>query len=157
MIWESEQMTYKGYTGALEIDEDSGELFGMVLGTRDTITFVGMTVEEAKRCFEETIDAYLKSCETHGEEPSQPFTGRFHVRIEPELHRRLAVIAHSIKKEVNDLVVVALTRFADTQMRDEELPIAEPIETSKPRLRKRVAEVGGSRQPKGRGVQAKLK
>jgi predicted HicB family RNase H-like nuclease len=65
-------MTYKGYSATLEIDEEAGELFGRVQGTRHIITFGGQTIEEARRSFEETIDAYLESCRESGEEPDRP-------------------------------------------------------------------------------------
>ena len=69
-------MTYKGYTGALEIDEDSGELFGTVLGTRDIITFVGKTVEEARKSLQESVNFYLERCAATGKEPDRPFSGQ---------------------------------------------------------------------------------
>jgi predicted HicB family RNase H-like nuclease len=102
------QMTYKGYTGVLEIDEDSGELFGTVLGTRDVITFVGKTVDEARKSLEESVDFYLERCAATGKDPDRPFSGRFNVRISSETHRALAEIAHSRKVSLNDLVAGAL-------------------------------------------------
>src|SRR4051794_27354731 len=105
MTQESIQMIYKGYTGALEIDEDTGELFGMVLGTRDLITFVGKTVEEARKSLEDSVDVYLEHCAATGKEPDRPFSGKFNVRITPEIHRGLAEMAHARKQSLNDIVV----------------------------------------------------
>jgi predicted HicB family RNase H-like nuclease len=104
-------MTYKGYTAALEIDEEAGELFGRVQGTRHIITFQGATVEEARRSFEETIDAYLESCRESGEEPDRPFSGRFVVRISPELHRDLVRIADRRQSSLNDVAANAIASF----------------------------------------------
>lgn len=69
------RLTYKGYTAILEIDEEAGEQFGRVQGIRHIITFQGATVEEARRSFKETIDAYLESCRESGEEHDRPFLG----------------------------------------------------------------------------------
>ena len=104
-------MIYKGYTGAIEVDEDSGILFGTVLGTRDIITFVGNTVEEARKSLQESVDFYLERCAATGKEPDRPFTGDFKVRISSEVHRELAELAHGWKVSLNDVVAEALDRF----------------------------------------------
>lgn len=66
-------MTHKGYTGVLEVDEDANELFGTVVGLqRSVVTFHGKTVEEARRSFEESVDAYLAGCAQEGFEPERP-------------------------------------------------------------------------------------
>jgi predicted HicB family RNase H-like nuclease len=101
-------LTYKGYTGVLEVDTEAGELFGRVVGTRDVITFVGASVEEACRSFEETIDAYLTSCAEEGREPDRPYSGRFNVRIDPDLHRKVAALAKSRDTSVDDVVADSL-------------------------------------------------
>jgi hypothetical protein len=56
-------LTYKGYTGILEVDLEARELFGRTVGTRDLITFQGRTVEEARKSFEESMDFHLMCCE----------------------------------------------------------------------------------------------
>jgi predicted HicB family RNase H-like nuclease len=104
-------MTYKGYTGVTEVDEESGDLFGTVIGLRDVITFLGKTVDEARKSFEQSIDHYLKSCQESGRKPDQPFSGQFMVRIDEETHRRLATFAAINRFTVNDLVAQALEEF----------------------------------------------
>ncbi len=101
-------MTYKGYTGFTEVDEESGQLFGTVIGIRDVITFVGNTVQEARKSFEESIDHYLKCCEESGKKPSKPFSGQFLVRVDPKTHERLANLAAIQKLTLNDVVARAL-------------------------------------------------
>jgi predicted HicB family RNase H-like nuclease len=46
-------------------------------------------VNELKTSFEDSIDDYLEFCEERGEEPDKPFSGKFVLRIDPVLHRRL--------------------------------------------------------------------
>jgi predicted HicB family RNase H-like nuclease len=104
-------MIYKGYTGAIEVDEDSGILFGTVLGTRDIITFVGNTVEEARQSLADSVECYLEHCSSLGKEPDQPFTGNVNVRISSEAHRELDELAHAWKVSLNDVVAEALDRF----------------------------------------------
>ena len=101
-------LTYKGYTGILEVDLEAGDLFGRTVGLRDLITFQGRTVEEARRSFEESIDFYLACCQEDQKEPDRPYSGRFNVRISPEVHRRLAILAESRGQSLNEPVGAAL-------------------------------------------------
>jgi predicted HicB family RNase H-like nuclease len=92
----------------MEVDLDAGELFGRTLGMRDVITFQGKTVEEARKSFEESVDFYLSCCEQEGRQPDRPYSGRFNVRIEPDVHRRLVVLAESRGQSLNEVVAAAL-------------------------------------------------
>jgi predicted HicB family RNase H-like nuclease len=130
-------MIYKGYTGAIEVDEDSGGLFGIVLGTRDTITFVGKTVEEARKSLQESVDCYLEHCASMGKEPDQPFSGKFHVHISSQTHRELAELAHGWKVNLNDVVAEALDRFVASN-RPVELKATGPVKT--PRQRRKTSK-----------------
>ncbi len=105
-------LTYKGYSAVLEVDLDAGELFGRTVGLRDIITFQGKTVEDARRSFEESIDFYLTCCREEQKQPDRPYSGRFNVRITPELHRRLAILAESQGQSLNELVRVTLSSVA---------------------------------------------
>lgn len=97
-------MQYKGYVGVAEIDEGAGIIHGRVAGLRDVITFQGETVPEARKAFEESVDDYLEFCAERGEAPEKPYSGKFLVRIKPDLHRTLAGIAEASSTSLNALV-----------------------------------------------------
>lgn len=97
-------MQYKGYTGVIEIDEEAGILFGDVIGLRDVITFQGESVEAARTSFHESIDFYLEICAKQGKPPEKPFSGKFLVRIAPELHRALVAEASNRGVSLNTLI-----------------------------------------------------
>jgi len=101
-------LSYRGYTGFLEVDLDASELFGRTVGTRDIITFHGKTVDEARKSFEESVDFYLSCCLDEGKEPDRPYSGRFNIRISPEVHRCLAILAQSRGQSLNEVVSAAL-------------------------------------------------
>jgi predicted HicB family RNase H-like nuclease len=130
-------MIYKGYTGAIEVDEDSGILFGTVLGTRDIITFVGNTVEEARKSLQESVDFYLERCVATGKEPDQPFTGKFNVRISSEAHCELAELAHTWKVSLNDVVAEALDQFLAAN-RPARARLPKPV--AKPKRRRKASK-----------------
>jgi predicted HicB family RNase H-like nuclease len=76
-------MKYKGYSGFVEFEEDSGILFGHVIGLRDVITFQETSVAEVTQAFHDSIDEYLEFCAKRGESPEKPYSGNFVVRLAP--------------------------------------------------------------------------
>jgi predicted HicB family RNase H-like nuclease len=60
-------LKYKGYTGHVEFDDESGIFHGEVLDLRDVITFQGKSVEEIKKAFRDSIDDYLEFCKERNE------------------------------------------------------------------------------------------
>ena len=101
-------MLYKGYIGQVDVDEDEGVLHGRVVNIRDTITFVGKTVAESQREFKKSVDVYLAWCAERGEEPEPPCSGKFIVRLNPEIHRALILAAAREHKSLNAFVKEAL-------------------------------------------------
>lgn len=97
-------MTYKGYVGRVEYDDEAGIFHGEVVNLRDVITFQGTSVEELRGAFHDSVDDYLEFCAVRGEEPERPFSGKFVVRISPELHRDLYMRARMARKSLNSWV-----------------------------------------------------
>ncbi len=101
-------MEYKGYVGRVDFDAEAGQLHGEVVNTRDVITFAGSSVEEVRQAFEDSIDDYLEFCRERGEAPDKPFSGKFSLRLTPELHREVYVQARLANKSLNAWVAHAL-------------------------------------------------
>ena len=59
-------MKYKGYTGVVEFDEESGSLYRGVIGLRDVITFQGESVAEVTQAFRDSVNDYLEFCAKRG-------------------------------------------------------------------------------------------
>jgi predicted HicB family RNase H-like nuclease len=106
-------MEYKGYVGKVVFDEDAGVLHGEVLNTRDVITFQGRSVRELQKAFRESIDDYLQFCAERSEDPEKPFSGKFSVRLSPELHRRAYTRARQMNKSLNAWISEMVEREAD--------------------------------------------
>lgn len=65
-------MQYKGYSGRFEYDDEAEIFHGEVIGLRDVITFQGITVEEIKQAFKESVDDYIDFCVQLGQTPEKP-------------------------------------------------------------------------------------
>lgn len=99
---------YKGYIGKVEFDNDAGVFHGEVLNLRDVVTFEGKTVAELRRAFQESVDDYLEFCAERRESPEKPYSGRFVVRVDPDLHKRLVMRAKLKDKSLNAWVRAVL-------------------------------------------------
>jgi len=102
-------MEYKGYLGTVEYDAQAKIFNGEIINTRDVITFQGTTVKEIECAFRDSIDDYLAWCEKDGVEPEKPYSGRFNVRLSPELHRQIAILAKKMQVSLNSFVEKAIT------------------------------------------------
>lgn len=107
-------MKYKKYFGHIEYDDKAKIFHGEVIGLKDVITFQGTTALELEKAFKDSIDDYLDWCKERGEKPEKPYSGKFNLRISPELHAKLVAhselehislntyIAETLKKAVNE-------------------------------------------------------
>jgi predicted HicB family RNase H-like nuclease len=94
-------MEYKGYTAKVEFDDEAEIFHGEVIGIKDVVTFQGKTPKELKKAFKESVEDYLSFCKERGEAPDKPFTGKFVVRISPELHRKIYLSAKLSNESIN--------------------------------------------------------
>jgi predicted HicB family RNase H-like nuclease len=106
-------LEYQGYQGVVEFDYDADIFFGEVVGLRDVITFEGKSVEELEQSFRDSVDEYLKFCLELGKSPEKPFSGKFNLRLPPELHRAIAVKAKKENKSLNQWASETLARAVD--------------------------------------------
>ena len=100
---------YEGYIGSVEYDSEAKIFHGEIINTRDVITFQGTTVKEIEKAFKDSINDYIAWCKEEGVEPEKPYSGKFNVRLSPQLHRRIAVLAKQRKISLNSFVEKAIT------------------------------------------------
>jgi predicted HicB family RNase H-like nuclease len=106
-------LSYKGYTAHLEVDTSANILFGKVLDIKDVITFQGKTIDEARQAFQDSIDDYLEFCAELGESPDKPFSGKFHFRTTPEIHRQITIAATKEGKSINSWMEEVVKKEAE--------------------------------------------
>jgi predicted HicB family RNase H-like nuclease len=102
------QLEYKGYRGKVKFHPEAKLFHGEVLGIRDVITFQGTNPDEIIQAFQDSIDDYLDWCKERGETPERPYSGKFNLRIPPELHRQLAMEADIHDESLNAFIEQAL-------------------------------------------------
>jgi predicted HicB family RNase H-like nuclease len=103
-------MNYRGYQARVEFDENAEVFAGTVWNADVLIAFQGKTVTELKRSFRDVVDTYLADCRTAGKAPEKPYNGTLLIRMDPALHRRVALQAAASRKSMNRYVQSLLER-----------------------------------------------
>jgi predicted HicB family RNase H-like nuclease len=96
-------MTVDGYHAKIEYDEDLDLFRGEILGLNGGADFYGKNPKELRAEFRKSLQVFLEVCKEQGIEPRRNFSGKFNLRISPELHERLAIKAQSQGKSINTL------------------------------------------------------
>jgi len=94
-------MNYKRYSATVDYDDQAKIFFGTVINTQDVITFEGTTVQKLEKAFHESVDDYLDFCKESGKTPEKPFSGKFTIRISPELREAACEKAAQMDKSLN--------------------------------------------------------
>ena len=103
-------MTVDGHSARIEYDSDTDLFRGEILGLNDGADFYGANPEELRQEFKKSLDVFMEVCKEKGIEPRKQFSGKFNLRIPPELHERLAIAAQAKGKSLNSLAQEALER-----------------------------------------------
>ena len=101
-------MTVGDYHAKIEYDEELDLFRGEILGLSGGADFYGKNPKELRAEFKKSLDVFLEVCKEKGIEPRRNFSGKFNLRISPELHERLAIAAQAQGKSINSLAQEAL-------------------------------------------------
>jgi len=97
-------MEYKGYIGKVDYDSDARIFSGSVVNTRTVITFQGQSVNELEMEFRNSVEDYLSRCKQDGVTPEKPYSGKFNVRIQPDLHQQAVITASGLNMSLNSFI-----------------------------------------------------
>lgn len=109
-------MTYKGYVGSVSFSEKDNVFFGKVEGINGLVNFEGESVRELTDAFHEAVDDYLEYCKAEGIEPCKGYSGSLNVRLSPETHRRIALLAKQAGISINAFIKSAVEKQIATMM-----------------------------------------
>ena len=103
-------MTVDGYNARIEYDPEIDMFRGEILGLTGGADFYGKTPKELKAEFKKSLTIFLEVCKEKGIDPRHNYSGKFNLRIPPELHERLAIAAQAEGKSINTLAQEALAQ-----------------------------------------------
>jgi predicted HicB family RNase H-like nuclease len=70
--------------------------------------FYGKNPKELRTEFRKSLEVFLEVCREKGIEPRRSYSGKFNLRIPPDLHEKLAIVAQAEGKSINALAQEAL-------------------------------------------------
>jgi predicted HicB family RNase H-like nuclease len=105
-------MEIDGYKAVIKYDPEIGMFRGEFIGLNGGADFYATTVEGLREEGRKSLNVFLEMCAEDGVNPVREFTGRFNLRVPPELHERIATLAEASGKSINAWMVEALGREA---------------------------------------------
>lgn len=105
-------MELDGYVARVDFDAEGNTFHGRVTNISDVVTFEGRNPAELLREFATSLRVYREVCREDGREPEEPFSGKFVLRVDPDVHRAIAIAAEREEKSINRWAAEALHRAA---------------------------------------------
>ena len=97
-------MEIQGYRAIIQFDPDIEMFRGEFVGLNGGADFYARDIAGLRREGVASLKVFLDMCREDGVEPRRQFSGKFNVRIPPELHAAVAVAAAAEGKSLNQWV-----------------------------------------------------
>jgi len=107
-------MTVEGHKAKIEYDPEIDMFRGEILGLNGGVDFYGKTPDELRLEFKKSLKVFLEVCTEKGIEPYKEYSGKFNLRIPPELHAEIASKASTEGKSLNQWIVETLDQIVHT-------------------------------------------
>lgn len=105
-------MEIEGHKAIIVFDPDIGMFRGEFLGLSGSADFYAADVEGLRREGKTSLKVYLQACEEREVSPYKRFSGRFNVRISPDLHAEIVSAAEASGMSLNQWIEKALSEHA---------------------------------------------
>ncbi|HYA43153.1 MAG TPA: type II toxin-antitoxin system HicB family antitoxin [Syntrophobacteraceae bacterium] len=106
-------MEIDGHKALISFDPDIGMLRGEFLGLSGGADFYATDVQGLLNEGRKSLEVYLQACEERGIAPFKRYSGRFNVRISPDLHADIVTAAEASGMSLNQWVEKALSQCAN--------------------------------------------
>lgn len=103
-------MTLDDFQAKIEYDPELDLFRGEILGLNGGADFYGKNPRQLRAEFKKSLEVFLAVCQEKGIEPRRNFSGKFNLRISPELHEKLAITAQVEGKSINAIAQEALKK-----------------------------------------------
>jgi predicted HicB family RNase H-like nuclease len=102
---------YKDHIGSVRFSSEDNVFYGKIEGIDDLVTFEGRSVDELVSAFREAVEDYKDLCDTAGKSMQKSYKGSFNIRIDPDLHKKAALLSTDLGLSLNQLVEEAIQRY----------------------------------------------
>lgn len=105
-------MLINGYQAVITFDPEIEMFRGEFLGLNGGADFYAADVAGLRHEGGLSLDAYLQECKTRNVEPRKNFSGKFLLRVTPQIHETAAMAAAACGESLNQWVADAITKQA---------------------------------------------
>ena len=98
-------MTIDGYQAVIAFDPELSMFRGEFLGLNGGADFYATDVEGLRREGETSLRVFLEACQRRGLDPKKHYSGKFVLRLDPEIHEAAAVAAAAHGQSLNQWAV----------------------------------------------------
>jgi predicted HicB family RNase H-like nuclease len=105
-------MTINGYQAVISFDSDIQMFRGEFVGLNGGADFYAKDVEGLRREGEISLRVFLEACAQDGVYPHKHFSGKFSLRVAPELHEAAAIAAAASGQSLNQWAAEAIRQAA---------------------------------------------
>jgi predicted HicB family RNase H-like nuclease len=101
-------MTVDGFTAVIRYNPETDQFRGEIQNLNGSADFFGRTPAELRREFRASLKYFVETAKKHGLSVKRQASGKFNVRLPPELHARAATAAAAAGISLNALVERAI-------------------------------------------------
>ena len=105
-------MKIGGYQAVIAFDPEISMFRGEFPGLNGGADFYAADVEGLHREGETSLRVFLEACQKRGIDPRKHYSGKFVLRLDPEVHEAAAITAAAHGKSLNQLAVETLRSAA---------------------------------------------
>lgn len=97
-------MEINGYKAVIAYDPETELFRGEFLGLNGGADFYADNVSQLKQEGELSLKIFFEMCEEKGIEPFKQYSGKFNIRLSPELHKAAAIAATAENLSLNEWI-----------------------------------------------------
>ncbi|HRQ38282.1 MAG TPA: type II toxin-antitoxin system HicB family antitoxin [Chloroflexota bacterium] len=97
-------MEIDGYRAVVQYDPDIDMFRGEFIGLNGGADFYAKDIDSLRREGETSLKVFLEMCQEDGVEPRKEYSGKFNLRVSPQLHAEIATRALAEGKSLNQWV-----------------------------------------------------
>ncbi|MEA3643455.1 MAG: type II toxin-antitoxin system HicB family antitoxin [Lamprobacter sp.] len=102
------RMDIDGYQAVIRYDPEIDLFRGEFVGLNGGADFYAADIARLKQEGARSLKVFLEMCAEDGVEPRKPYSGKFNVRVPPDLHADLAITAAAEGKSLNHWIADVL-------------------------------------------------
>lgn len=108
-------MTINGHKAVIQYDPETELLRGEFIGLNGGADFYADNVADLHKEGATSLQTFLEVCKEQGIEPYKHYSGRFNVRVSPQIHAAAAAAAAANNISLNEWISQTLSKATHTQ------------------------------------------